>query len=515
MKQTMRIFMLLAVAVLTAGQVWALRGGDPIISKGTVTGGNIAFYSDLACNNPITRAQAGTTVYIKATPNGSNELWLQDIVAVKTTESNTAESRRSESEPTTIPLGEQVTVTPVSGTTGLFQLTMPESNVKVSATFKAKATVRVVWDDDNNRDGIRPESVGATLQNNSATLQESNNWEVTVHGLPAVDANGDSKVYEWTGDAVTGYELTSVTTDNVTTLTYSHTPAVTSVTVTVTWNDFDNHDNKRPASVTATLSDNEHQVTLDQGNSWTATLENLPKNSAGVAIAYTWSVVTPEGYTMASATENGVTTLTFSYTPTVAFAFGAEQTWMTWCGSEAYTLPTGLEAYTVSGLSDDGTSVVLALQESIPANTPLLLKGTAGETYTATLTTAGTATGLVNTTIEDVLTFYGNPTDAAITTGGYCVLDKSYVLHKGAFVLVNTDNGIPAHKCLLTLSSAVTARLGISIDGATAMYDVPCTMYNSDDAWYDLQGRKIVHGTSLNSTLPKGIYLYNGKKIVR
>ena len=511
MKQTMRIFMLLAVAVLTAGQVWALRGGDPIISKGTVTGGDIVFYSDQDCNSPITKAEAGTTVYIKATPNGSNEICVEDIVAVKTIGSNTAESRRSESEPTTIPLGEQVAVTAVSDATGLFQLTMPESNVKVSATFTAKATVKVVWNDDNNRDGIRPESVGATLLNNSAAPQESNHWEVTVHGLPAVDANGDPIVYEWTGSTVNGYELTSETTDNVTTLTYSHTPAVTSATVKVVWNDFDNHDNKRPASVTATLSDNEHQVTLNQDNSWTATVENLPKNSAGVPIAYTWSVVTPEGYTKTITTLDGVTAFMLSYTPTVAFAFGADQTWMTWCGSEVYALPTGLEAYTVSGLSEDGTNVLLEPATTITANTPLLLKGTAGMTYAATLTTAGTATGLVNTTIENVLTFYGNPTNAVITTGNYCVLGKSYVLHKGAFVLVDTDNGIPAHKCLLTLSSAVTARLSLVMDGATGIATTPGPSFPKEGnsaGWYDLQGRKLS-----GEPVKHGIYIFNGEKV--
>ena len=172
----------------------------------------------------------------------------------------------------------------------------------------------------------------------------------------------------------------------------------------------------------------------------------------------------------------------------------------------------------MSGLSEDGTSVVLALQESIPANTPLLLKGTAGETYNATLTTAGTATGLVNTTIENVLTFYGNPTDATITTGNYCVLGKSYVLHKGAFVLVDTDNGISAHKCLLTLSTAGTARLSLSTDDATGIATTPGPIpadaptrslsFPKEGKWYDLQGRKLS-----GEPVKHGIYIFNGEKV--
>ena len=49
---------------------------------------------------------------------------------------------------------------------------------------------------------------------------------------------------------------------------------------------------------------------------------------------------------------------------------------------------------------------------------------------------------------------------------------------------------------------------------STAVYDVPSTVRNSDDAWYDLQGRKIVHGTSSKGT-SKGVYIHNGKKVVR
>ena len=197
------------------------------------------------------------------------------------------------------------------------------------------------------------------------------------------------------------------------------------------------------------------------------------------------------------------------------FTFAEGQTWMTWCGSKGYTLPEGLEAYTISGLSEDGKSVMLAPATAIAADTPLLLKGTAGTTYTALWASTGSATGLVSSTVDNVLTFYGNPTDEIITTGSYCVPGKSYVLYKGTFLLVDSDQGIKPHRCLLTLSGSSARQLNINVGDATGMYDVPCTMYNSDDAWYDLQGRKIVHSTSSNGTLPKGIYIYNGKKVIK
>ena len=284
----------------------------------------------------------------------------------------------------------------------------------------------------------------------------------------------------------------------------------TEATVKVVWDDMNDYDLLRPASVVATLSDGK-QVTLNNGNNWTAKVENLPVFDAdGEAIVYTWTGSEVTDYIQASTEADGITTLTYSHTPALEFTFATGQTWMTWCGSEAYTLPTGLEAYTVSGLSEDGTKVVLELQESILANTPMLLKGTAGETYTATPTAAGTADGLASTSVENVLTFYGNPTDAVITTGGYCVLGKSYVLYKGAFVLVDTDNGIPAHKCLLTLSSAVTARLSLLTDDATdiATTPGPASPEEGNSAeYYDLHGRKLS-----GEPTKHGIYIYKGEK---
>ena len=187
--------------------------------------------------------------------------------------------------------------------------------------------------------------------------------------------------------------------------------------------------------------------------------------------------------------------------------------WATWCSSKAYTLPDGLTAYTVSGLSADGKSVVLTPAETIMADTPLLLKGTAGTTYTALWASTGSATGLVSSTIDNVLTFYGNPTDEVITTGNYCVLGKSYVLYKGTFLLVDTDSGIPANKCLLTLSGSNAARqLNISVEGATNLYPsiIAADESTQEGGWYDLQGRKLS-----GEPTKHGIYIFKGKKVKR
>ena len=103
------------------------------INKGTVKGGDIAFFIDEACETSITTAVMDQKVYIKVTPDNGYE--LNSITAQATIPSINAESRRSTPATTTIPLDGQVVVTLVDGTTDVYQLTMPPANVEVAATF--------------------------------------------------------------------------------------------------------------------------------------------------------------------------------------------------------------------------------------------------------------------------------------------------------------------------------------------------------------------------------------------
>ena len=46
-----------------------------------------------------------------------------------------------------------------------------------------EATIAVVWDDDDNSAGIRPEKVTAKIANTEIELNASNEWSATVTGL--------------------------------------------------------------------------------------------------------------------------------------------------------------------------------------------------------------------------------------------------------------------------------------------------------------------------------------------
>ncbi len=172
------------------------------------------------------------------------------------------------------------------------------------------------WDDASNQDGVRPASITIRLYADGTEIDHkvvtaADGWAWSWTGLDEYK-DGQKIVYTITEDAVTGYS-TSVDGFNV---TNKHVPAVTSATVKKVWDDANDHDGFRPASLTVTLS-NGTTVTLNAANGWQATVNDLPKYENGVEIVYTWTEGTmPEGYTLSNTAKDGtITTLTNSYTP--------------------------------------------------------------------------------------------------------------------------------------------------------------------------------------------------------
>ena len=182
---------------------------------------------------------------------------------------------------------------------------------------KVNATVTKAWDDDGNRDGIRAESVSVNLMRSvnggakqivgTKTLSAGNNWTATFEDLPVRGADG-AYTYSIDEVSVSGYTGTVATSadeyGNYTfALTNTHEVAKTSVGVHKVWNDSNDADGIRPASVTVQLYANGEVVpnsakTLSASNGWAATWSNLVKNAAGKAITYTVSEVGGvEGYT--------------------------------------------------------------------------------------------------------------------------------------------------------------------------------------------------------------------------
>lgn len=186
-------------------------------------------------------------------------------------------------------------------------------------------TARVVWNDANNQDGVRPESVtlklvakvGEELVTSDAVFgadfqwtQEvrpgvDNTWTTVWENLPRfttgneqitysiVEMNGEQEVSVG-GQLNDEYKVAAYNNfgDGYMTVTNTHTPVTVDITINKIWNDADNQDGIRPNSVTGSLYRAEGssyvkvQDFVINGESWSATINGLPQKAGGQEIAY-------------------------------------------------------------------------------------------------------------------------------------------------------------------------------------------------------------------------------------
>ena len=130
-------------------------------------------------------------------------------------------------------------------------------------------------------------------------------------------------MHRYEGDTITEDAVTDYTTTyNGYNVTNSYTPGKTSVTVIKAWNDNNDQDGIRPASVMVELfADGEktgNELELNEGNNWTGTFTGLDEKKDGEVIEYSVKEESiPEGYTSEVTKDeySGVFTITNSYTP--------------------------------------------------------------------------------------------------------------------------------------------------------------------------------------------------------
>lgn len=194
----------------------------------------------------------------------------------------------------------------VSATTGSadkgYAITVTNKHVPQFDDF----TVVKVWDDSNNIDGMRPDSVtihlnGSDGSSTEATLSNAKDWKYTFKHMPLFDANGNEITYTITEDAVAGYTYTVTNKDRAFTITNKHTQETFSIPVTKTWEDNGNQDGVRPSAIHVTLmgSDgNVYEANLTAAGKWKYEFKDLPRYwMEGVAIDYTLNEEAVNGYT--------------------------------------------------------------------------------------------------------------------------------------------------------------------------------------------------------------------------
>ena len=160
--------------------------------------------------------------------------------------------------------------------------------------------VKKEWNDDDNRDGIRPEQVTVNLladgkKIDSVELNEDNQWKHTFTNLPT-HKNGTEIQYTVEEKKVKGYEASI----QDFTITNTHTPETIEISGKKTWKDNNDQDGKRPDEIVVRLFANGKEVaskTVTEKDEWKYTFTSLYKYEDGKEIEYTIQEDEVEGYT--------------------------------------------------------------------------------------------------------------------------------------------------------------------------------------------------------------------------
>ena len=157
---------------------------------------------------------------------------------------------------------------------------------------------------------------------------------------------------------------------------------------------------------------------------------------------------------------------------------------------------SGLTAYiaTVAGDEVSFTEVT-----SVPANTGVLLKGTAGE---KTISVAESSTDVSANVMTGVLVDTEIAAEAGFVLMGSGDAGVAFYKNKNAFTVGANTAYIPASGTL------TRSFIGFDFDEATAIKNLTPALTAGEAAVYNLRGQRV-------KNLTKGLYIMNGKKVVK
>ncbi len=175
-------------------------------------------------------------------------------------------------------------------------ITSYEGNNIINEVNLTEFEVEKVWDDDNNENQKRPESIvvelkqeGKTVQ--EATLNEANNWKHTFTNLEKYNALGEEIVYsvdekEFTNNALYVKEIVGGKITNKFVVPDERVKIIGSKS----WDDNNNLAGKRPESVILQVKNGEEVVTeqvVTEENNWNYEFELAKYDESGNEIVYT------------------------------------------------------------------------------------------------------------------------------------------------------------------------------------------------------------------------------------
>ena len=166
----------------------------------------------------------------------------------------------------------------------------------------------------------------------------------------------------------------------------------------------------------------------------------------------------------------------------------------------AVTIPAGVTAYTVATAAD-GVATLSKLSGTIPANTGVVLSGTANTPCTFEIA-------------ADVAAVDGNMLKGMTIATAVPEETKAYILANGSkgvgfYLLSQDDRTIAANKAYLIVDDAAApSAFSLKLDGGLTGIEGVENVAGKAPA-YDLQGRR------LPQVPTKGLYIQNGKKIMK
>ena len=174
------------------------------------------------------------------------------------------------------------------------------SGFSITNTVTVSVSGNKVWNDADDQDGIRPDSITVNLMRNGEKLDSKpvtakDNWAFLFDELAKYDADGNEYVYTVAEDAVEGYEpaITGAVKTGFT-ITNSHTPETISISVIKNW--VGGEGSTVTIHLFADGVDTGKTLSLDGTSAWKGSFTDLPKYRSGEQISYTIAEDAVEGY---------------------------------------------------------------------------------------------------------------------------------------------------------------------------------------------------------------------------
>ena len=328
------------------------KGGTPIkytVVEVTVTGYTSDVTGDAASGFTITNSYSPETVDVKATKNWDDANNQDGKRPTKITINLLADGQKHDSKEVqaaadgtwTVEFtklakykdGKEIKYTVTEEAVAEYESTITDFTITNKYAPKAiDYKVTKVWNDANNQDGKRPESVtvqlykkvgdadpvaveGKKLTLTAKDKTDANTWVASFTNLPQYEAGKEIAYSIKEVDVPAGYKA-SVTGQVV---TNNYTPDTVILSGTKVWDDNNNQDGKRTTSVKVQILNGDkvvQEIEVSEATGWKFESKALPKYENGKLIEYKVKEVAVASYeTTITSGKDGKYTITNKHTP--------------------------------------------------------------------------------------------------------------------------------------------------------------------------------------------------------